>query len=592
MSKNRNSSNMQSGRCCGSILTVYAILAVVGAVAISAVASAAEGQANDSRRQADIVIHNARIWQGTERAGRRAEGGGPTALAVVADKIVAVGGDGIVKTWVGPDTRVIDAGGRRIIPGITDSHTHIVSGGFQLARVNLRQVEGREEFVRAIATEAKKKEKGQWVLGGRWSVESWSDPQPPHRSWLDPVTGDVPVFLSRMDGHSAVVNSAALKLAGIDASGPPDPKGGEIQRDPKTGEPTGILKESAMGLVGRHIPDSTPADRYKAFRRAMKHANSLGVTSVHNMSSKADLEVFRRAEREGTASVRITAYLSVSDWASNIDKVSSYGLDSDMVRLVGFKGFMDGSLGSRTAYMREPYADATPQMPYPRGQLTAMADPPESFERQVAIADGAGMQIAVHAIGDEGNHLLLNAYEAARKQGGRTDAGHRIEHAQHLHVEDIARFAALGVVASMQPFHKADDGRYAEKAIGKERLKGSYAFRQLVDSGALLIFGSDWPVVTLNPFAGIDSAVNARTLAGEVWLSSHSLSVEEALRAYTVLPPRAIKRDDRLGTIEVGKYADLVILDQDPLAVPKDRLGDIKVHQTVVAGKIVYTRAE
>jgi hypothetical protein len=242
--------------------------------------------------------------------------------------------------------------------------------------------------------------------------------------------------------------------------------------------------------------------------------------------------------------------------------------------------------------MREPYSDNTPDEPYPRGQLTAMADPPEKFQQAVAMADAHRLQVAVHAIGDEGNHLLLNAYEYALGRNGRRDARHRVEHAQHLHVSDIPRFAQLGVVASMQPFHKADDGRYAEKAIGKERLKGSYAYRQLVDAGALVIFGSDWPVVTINPFAGIDSAVNAKTLAGEVWLPSHSLTVQEALRAYTVLPPRAIHRGDRLGTIEVGKYADMLILDDDPLTIPKERLGDVKVAKTIVDGNVVYTRKD
>ncbi|UCC32588.1 MAG: amidohydrolase [Phycisphaerales bacterium] len=584
--------NVQQGRHRESIKAVMGTLLAVGASAYSPPAPATETEENPEGRHADLVIVNARIWTGvgpTADSGAPAE---PTALAVVGDKLVAVGDDAAIRAWIKERTQVIDAGGRRVIPGITDSHTHIVSGGFQLARLNLRDVGSRREFVQAVAAEAKANKKGQWVLGGRWSVESWDKPETPNKSWLDPVTRDIPVLLRRMDGHSALANSAALRLAGIDASGPPDPKGGEIQRDPNTGEPTGILKESAMELVGRLIPDPTPDENYEALRRAMKHANSLGVTSIHNMSSRAELEAFRRAEREGTLTVRITAYLSVSDWASNIDKIPGYGLDSDMVRLAGFKGFMDGSLGSRTAYMRKPYNDAAPETPYPRGQLTAMADPPESFQQNAALADSRGLQLAVHAIGDEANHLLLDAYEYAGKRSGRRDARHRLEHAQHLHVTDIPRFAKLGVVASMQPFHKADDGRYAEDRLGKKRLEGSYAFRQLVDAGALVIFGSDWPVVTLNPFAGIDSAVNAKTLAGQMWLPSHSLTVDEALRAYTVSPPKAINRDERLGTIEVGKYADIVILSEDPLTIPKERLAEVRVAQTIVGGKVVFDRSE
>ncbi len=572
---------------------VAGVLIAVGAASCSLSSPTTETQRASTERAASLVILNARVWTGEDRTTEAGKSVGmvePTALAVVGDKIADVGSDASVRTWIGSGTKVIDAQGRRVIPGITDSHAHIISGGKQLARLKLRDVRDRQAFVQAVAAEAKAKKKGQWVLGGRWSVESWSDPASPTKDWLDPVTGNVPVFLSRMDGHSALVNSAALRLAGIDASGPTDPKGGEIERDPATREPTGILKESAMDLVSRHIPDSSPDEKYEALLRAMKHANSWGITSMHDMFAVGDLETFRRAEKEGAATVRITVYWGVTDWQSHTDEVSAYGLESDMVRLAGFKGFMDGSLGSRTAYLRQPYSDASPEMQYPRGQLTAMADPPGTFQQNVAMVDSRGLQIAVHAIGDEANHLLLNAYEYALQRNGGRDARHRVEHAQHLHIEDIPRFVTLGVVASMQPFHKADDGRYAEDRLGKERLEGSYAYRQLVDSGALVVFGSDWPVVTLSPFAGIDSAVNARILTGEVWLPSHSLTVEEALRAYTVLPPKAIHREDRLGTIEVGKLADLVILTEDPLAIPKERIGEIKVDTTVVGGEVVYAR--
>jgi hypothetical protein len=539
---------------------------------------------------ANLVIVNARIWTGTDDAPEPGGPGEPTAVAISGDTIIAVGDDAGIEPLIGPETKVIDAGGRRVIPGMTDSHTHILGGGFQLARLNLRDVKNREAFVKAIADDARTKTRGQWVLGGRWSVESWPKVEQPNKSWIDPVTGNTPVFLSRMDGHQSLVNSAALKLAGIDASGPPDPKGGEIERDPVTREPTGILKESAEQLVSDLIPDPTPAEKDAALRRAMRHANSLGITSVHDMSQPEDLAVFRRAEKRGELTVRITSFMYEEDWAKCVSKFPSYRLDSDRLRLVGLKGFMDGSLGSRTAYMREPYADNTPDEPYPRGQLTAMADPPEKFADLVAMADAKGLQLAVHAIGDEGNHLLLNAYEYALRRNGRRNANHRVEHAQHLLVSDIPRFAELGVVASMQPLHKADDGRYAEIAIGRDRLAGSYAFRQLVDAGALVIFGSDWPVVSLNPFLGIDSAVNARTLSGQVWLPSHSLAVQEALRAYTVLPPRAIHRDQSLGTIEPGKLADLVMLEADPLAVPATDLAGIKAAMTMVNGNVAFDR--
>lgn len=567
------------------ILTVLIAICSGGWISCTPTSTIKTNRMDHHDLYADLVIVGGRIWTGQIDSPSFTP---LTALAVRDGHIIAVGTDIEMRQHVGSRTKMIDARARRIIPGITDSHTHIIGGGFQLDRLMLRDVQSKSEFIQAVADKAKTKKPGEWLLGGRWSVESWRHPQSPTREWLDQFTKNIPVFLSRMDGHSALVNTAALRIAGIDRQGPEDPKGGEIVRDPNTGQPTGILKESAMSLVRKHMPDSTPEQNYQALRRAMRHANSLGITSVHDMCGLSHLKAFRRAEKEGTLSLRITAYLQVGDWTPYVDKVKNYGLDSDMLRVAGFKGYMDGSLGSRTAYMHEPFSDATDDTSYPRGQLNALADPQEKFQQLVALADSFDYQIAVHAIGDQANHQLLNAYEYSLQSNNRRYALYRTEHAQHLLVSDIKRFSHLGVVASMQPYHKADDGRYAEIAIGKKRLEGSYAFRQLLDSGAILIFGSDWPVVTMNPFKGIDAAVNARTLAGDIWLPSHSLTVEEALRAYTVTPPQAIHRGDRLGTIETGKYADLVILHEDPLIMNPDRLGDVKVAVTIVNGEVVY----
>ncbi len=538
-----------------------------------------------SEKKAELAIVGANVWTGA----REKTNPPPDAIAITGGKIVAVCTDNEIQKLIGPDTKVIQANGRRVIPGITDSHTHIIGGGLQLARLHLRGVASKIAFIDAVEKAATATPKDEWILGGRWSIESWDDQKPPRATWLDPVCGNRPAFLTRMDGHSAIANSAALKIAGIDANGPGDPVGGEIERDPKTNEPTGILKESAMGLVSKHIPPTSQAAMTRALERAMKHANSLGITSVHDMCSLSHLAIFRQANEENRLTVRITAYLT-ANFTQHQDKIAEtrYGLDNNMVRLAGFKAYMDGSLGSRTAYMHEHYADAHPEMPYPRGQLTEFAVSPESFHSNIAGADHRKLQIAVHAIGDEGNHLLLNAYAEAAKRNGKRDARHRVEHSQHLIPSDIPRFATLGVIASMQPFHKADDGRYAEKALGKKRLEASYAFRQLVDSEATVVFGSDWPVVTLNPFAGLDSAVNARTLDDKVWLPSHSLTVEEALRAYTASPPFAIHREDKLGTIEVGKLADLVILKDDVLTIPSSRIKDIRVDTTIVNGTVVY----
>jgi predicted amidohydrolase YtcJ len=563
-------------------------------VALILLASASPSWGQDIPRKADLIITNARVWTGPIRT----PGPEPSAIAIIGDSIAELGDAfPITRDRLGKDTKTLDAGGRRVIPGMTDSHTHMIGGGFQLVRLNLRDAKNREAFVKAIESEAKGKKEGEWVLGGRWSVDSWSDATPPRADWLDPVTTKTPAFLTRMDGHQALVNSAALKLAGINASGPPDPVGGEIERDPKTKEPTGILKESAMNLVEKLIPEASAQSRYEALLRAMRHANSLGITSVHDMSEPEDLEAFLKAKDDHALTVRIASYVSTENWPPYADEITSGHImrrfDGKMVWIAGFKWYMDGSLGSRTAYMREPYADIDAKGAFPRGQRSAFASS-ATFNDQVMKVDARGnlLQLAVHAIGDEANHLLLNAYEAAAKANGTTDMRHRVEHAQHLLIEDIPRFVKLGVVASMQPLHKADDARYAEKALGSDRLQGSYAYRQLLDTRALLVFGSDWPVVSMNPFEGIASAVTAKTLDGKTWLPDHSITVQEAVAAYTAWPPCAIHREATLGVLEPGKLADLVILKDDPFTVPPDKLQSVRVAQTIVGGKVVYTAPE
>jgi predicted amidohydrolase YtcJ len=538
---------------------------------------------------ADLVLRGGHVWTGTPGD----DGKTATAVAVYRTRIMAVGSDADVQPLIGPSTRVVELKGRRLIPSFTDSHTHVIGGGLLLGRLQLRDVKDRASFVAAIGEAAKTKRTGEWVLGGRWSTESWPDPTQPDKSWIDPVTGETPVLLMRMDGHQALVNSVALRLAGIDASGPPDPAGGEIERDPKTGEPLGILKESAIDLVSKHVPPTSPAERLDALERAIRHAHALGVTAMHDMSAPEDVPVFFEADRGGQLKLRLYVFVHEDDWNDARDRVRELTHEStDHVHVLGFKGFMDGSLGSRTAYMRQAYKDAAKEERYPRGQLSAQAENIARFQASAVRAHQARLQLAVHAIGDEANHILLDTYEKLGPAAATRARRHRIEHAQHLLVEDIPRLAKFGVVASMQPLHKADDGRYAEKALTKEQLAGSYAYRQLVDAGALVVFGSDWPVVSLNPIEGIDAAVNAKTLVGDVWLPEHSLTVEEALRAYTAAPPLAVHDERSTGTIKAGKHADLVVLSEDLLTMPAARIGDVRVDMTIFAGEVVYRRAE
>ncbi|MFQ5424525.1 MAG: amidohydrolase [Phycisphaerae bacterium] len=534
---------------------------------------------------ADLIVLNARVWT--------ADGDRPevTAFAVREGRFVCVGNAGDVRAWRGARTRVIDAGGRRVIPGLCDAHLHLISGGLQLARLNLRDVADRAEFIARIAERAASTAPGEWILGGRWSTESWPDATQPSRDWIDVVTGDVPLLLSRMDGHGALANSAALRLAGIDRSGPPDPAGGEIVRDPATGEPTGLLRDAAIDRVSSHAPRPSRRQVDRALRAAMREANRHGVTSVHTMSPWSVVAAVDRALQNGALTLRVRVYVSEDDWTAYIDRVKHHRVD-DWLRICGFKQFMDGSLGSRTAYMAAPFADNPPDQPDRRGLLSAIAQREGRLQQMCEAVCDAGFTPAIHAIGDQANHLVLDIYEAvgrSRSAGSATaTARFRIEHAQHLLPGDIARFASLGVIASMQPLHKADDGRYAEQAIGTARCRTSYAFRSLLDAGARVAFGSDWPVVTLDPFKGIRAAVTGRTLDGALFVPEQRLTVPESLRAYTIGGAEAAGDADCLGRIRAGLLADFVILEDDVLTVEPAALGDVRVRATYVAGRRVW----
>jgi hypothetical protein len=545
---------------------------------------------------ADLVVVNAKVWTGDPAVPEA------TAFAVRDGCFVAVGDASAVQEWIGAGTRRIDAAGARIIPGIIDAHVHVVSGGLQLARLNLRQAPDRSAFIEAVARRAQASAPGQWLLGGRWSTESWPDPTQPVKQWIDPITPDHPVLLTRMDGHSALANSVALKLAGIDREGPPNPPGGRIDRDRASNEPTGILREAAMDLVSRHIPAPGPAELTEALAAATREAHRHGVTCVHTMSPWDRLEVLGEARDQGTLRLRVRVHIEEEDWAGFMERAGRFEND-DLLRVVGFKQFMDGSLGSRTAYMAEPFADNRPGRPDEggagapaavrsgrwRGILTAAASKEGEIQRLCRAADAAGFNTAIHAIGDQANHLLLAIYEAVgRENGPRADRRLRIEHAQHLLPADIGRFAKLGVVASMQPYHKADDGRYAERAIGARRCRTSYAFRDLLNAGAALAFGSDWPVVTINPFKGIHAAVTGKTLDGKTFVAEQNISVEQALGAYTAGAAYAAGDEERLGRIKPGLLADFVILEQDVLAVTPEALGDVGVRETFVGGERVW----
>jgi predicted amidohydrolase YtcJ len=501
---------------------------------------------------AHLVIDNAQIWSDGQVGFAR--------FAAVRDgRFIHVGEP--VAELVGPNTVRVDAGGRVVIPGLIDSHIHMISGGLGLTQINLRAAVSRDDFIRRVREWTREVPRGRWLLGGRWSVESWAVREEPRKEWIDFATPNTPAYLTRMDGHTALVNSAALKIAGITKDGPPDPPGGVIERDPQTGEPTGILREKAMGLVSRHIPPVSVDDKLAALKLAIREAHAHGITAVSDIPGLGDLPVYERLAAEPELSLRFFLYPTGGDWAAAAKRVRAFKGKHMAVEVKGFKAYFDGTLGSRTAMMRQPFLGNAEGKEDWRGLPMPIAVD-GTFLRDARAADAAGLQSIVHAIGDEANHILLNQLSEAYKDVRA--ARNRSEHAQHLLPQDIPRFARLGVIPSMQPYHKADDGRYAESYIGAERSRSSYAFKSLLDAGAMLAFGSDWPVVSINPFLGVEAAVTGKTMDGRYWQIQENITVAEALRCYTSHAAYASFAEREIGKIAPGYRADFVVLDQSP----------------------------
>jgi predicted amidohydrolase YtcJ len=532
---------------------------------------------------ADLVIINANV-RTLDKAQPVAE-----AVAVLGNKIVAVGTSAEVRKLVGAHTRVIDARGVLVLPGFNDSHVHFSDGGHNLSSVQLRDASSPEEFAQRIGEFAAKTPKGRWITGGDWDHERWTPASLPTKELIDRLTPDHPVFVNRLDGHMALANSLALKLAGVTKE-TPDPPGGLIVRDHKTGEPTGILKDAAQSFVFAKMPDQSWEERLDYARAATNHAASVGVTSVQDMSAGTDVGVYQYLASVGELKTRVYAVSPLPDWErlGRVGVRARFG--SDLIRIGGLKGFADGSLGSTTALFFAPYNDA----PNTSGLPNAEMIPPEKMYQQILAADRAGLQVMIHAIGDRANDAILSFYERLIKEDGERDRRYRIEHAQHLRAQDIARFGRAHVIASMQPYHCIDDGRWAEKRIGHERARTTYAFRSLLDSGATLAFGTDWSVAPLNPLLGIYAAATRRTLDGKNpngWIPEQKITVAEAVRAYTIGSAFAEFTEDVKGTLAPGKLADLVIIDRDIFKIDPVEIEKAKVTTTIMDGRIVYEAA-
>ena len=531
--------------------------------------------------RATLVVNNARAWTGNPEQ--------PWAEAVASrdEEIIAVGSNEEIAAMVGADTEVIDAQGGMLVPGFIDTHVHFLSGGSGLASVQLRDAATPDEFTQRIGDFAKTIEKGEWILVGTWDHQNWGGALP-QREWIDPVTPDNPVWLMRLDGHMGLANSLALKLAGVDAD-TPDVAGGEIIRD-SDGRPTGILKDNAMPLVAAAMPAPTVAQLDRYAKAAMDYVAGNGVTSVHDMlddgpGSWAHLETYRRLQRGGDLIPRIYAAIPLSDWERLRDDVAANGKGDEWLKTGALKGFMDGSLGSHTAAFLEPFTDTPDESGFLINTL-------EDMRSWVGGADAAGLHVMVHAIGDKAIRDLLDIFYDVAQENGERDRRFRMEHAQHIHPNDIERFAIQGVIASMQPYHAIDDGRWADKFIGPERAKTTYAFKSLIESGAHLSFGSDWFVAPATPLEGIYAAVTRRTLDDanpNGWVPEQKITVEQALRAYTVEGAYASFEENRKGMLKAGMLADMVLIDRDLTVVPPETIRDARVLTTIVGGRAVFT---
>jgi predicted amidohydrolase YtcJ len=534
----------------------------------------------ESKPSASLIVTNAAVYT-VDKQQPKAE-----AVAVIGDRVVAVGSRADIDLWRGPQTKVIDAGGKLLLPGFNDAHVHFIQGGAQLEQVQLTDAATPEEFAKRIAAQVKKTPKGEWILGGRWDETKWPKQELPTKDLVDPITGDTPIFVERYDGHEALANSAAMKLAGIDAKTPEVP-GGVIMRN-ANGNPTGIFKDAAMTLMFKAIPPMTHEQRLRAARGALKHAASLGVTSVQHMNPEfADVRAYSELAEKGELTTRIYAAPMETDWRDQAKVGIRHAWGSSYLRLGAVKGYADGSLGSRTAYMFEPFTDD----PGNHGLLSDEMHPPSAMRDRLMQADAAGLQLRVHAIGDRAISMMLDIFAEIEKEHGYHDQRFTIEHAQHTAQKDFERFAKLHVIASMQPYHAIDDGRWAERRLGHERARYSYAWRSFLDHGVSLAFGTDWPVAPLDPMLGLYAAVTRATLDGKKpggWIPEEKITLPEAIEAYTTGAAFAEFQEKEKGSITPGKLADMVIVGDNIFDLKPEAIRNVKVKITIVGGKVVY----
>lgn len=527
----------------------------------------------NENKVADLILTDARIWTGNT-AQPWAE-----AIAVQSDTIIAVGNNEEILKFKGNNTKILNLNEKFVVPGFIDSHLHFLTGGFNLTSVQLRDANTKEEFIRRIAEYAKTLKPGTWILGGDWDHTLWGGSLP-DKSWIDKITPDHPVFVTRLDGHMSLANSLAMKLAGINEE-IKDIEGGTIVRNP-AGKLTGIFKENAASFIENKIPPPSDEQTDQALIKAMNYVASKGVTSVHHMCGNMD--ALERAKNNHRLITRIYAMVPLENWKKLKEKIEKSGKGDKWLKIGGVKGFVDGSLGSHTAAMLAPFTDSPKDSGF-------FVNTKANLHKWTLEADREGLQVMIHAIGDRAIHYLLDMYDSVAKENGPRDRRFRIEHAQHIAPNDISRFSQSRIIPSMQPYHLSDDGRWAEKIIGSERMKTTYALKSLFDSGATVAFGSDWFVAPPTPLEGIYAAVTRRTLDNKNpngWVPKQKITVEQALIAYTKNGAYASFEEDIKGTLEPGKLADFVVINEDLTKIDPIKIREAKILQTYVGGKKVY----
>ena len=551
----------------------------LAAIALVAPFALAGAQPAPARAPADLVVLNGRIYT--------ADGARPVvdAIAVRDGRIVFVGDEAGARALVGARTETLDLDGRTMIPGMTDAHAHVAGLGEALRDVDLTGTSSYEQVIARVVERARNTPKGEWIVGRGWDQNDWGDTRFPTHEALTRALPDHPVYLTRVDGHAAVVNAMAMQKAGL-TKATKDPNGGSIERD-AAGNPAGVLVDNAQGLVGRAIPNATRAQVKDAIKAAIAEMHRWGMTGVHDAgASPTEVEIYEELGREKALDIRL--YAMISDNASAIDALlkrgPQAGLYDGMLWLRSIKLYQDGALGSRGAALLEPYSDDAKTT----GLLVSA---PAHIQDVATRALRAGIQVNTHAIGDRGNRLVLDSYEAALKAVPTADHRFRVEHAQILHSDDIPRFAQLGVIPSMQASHQTSDMYWAGTRLGETRLRGAYAWRSLIESGVVVPNGSDFPVEHVNPLISFKASVSrqdARGWPAGGWFPEQRMTRDEALKSMTLWPAYAAFQEDELGSLTKGKRADFVVLDQDIMRVPDAMLPATKVISTWVGGRKVY----